>query len=169
MNVLVAYGSKRGGTSGIAAQLADKLRGAGFTVDLRDASKARHVASYDAVMAGRRAGAQRRRLVKLRDDFLRPGLDLSTVAPVAGEPLRQQALRVGHQPATRAEVGSFAAGAALVLWITVQMLLLRSAHWLQLFYLALGLVMCAMALSLRHLQHRFSVHAPRAAAAKRRR
>ena len=50
--VLVAFGSKRGGTAEIASAIADTLRSRGFTVDCIRAAEARDVASYDAFVLG---------------------------------------------------------------------------------------------------------------------
>jgi len=46
----------------------------------------------------------------------------------------------------RANVWAFAAGVALLTWIVVEMVLLRAAHWLQLGYLGMALVIMAVAL-----------------------
>lgn len=50
--VLVAFGSKRGGTAEIATAIAETLRAHGLTVDCVRAAEARDVASYDAVVIG---------------------------------------------------------------------------------------------------------------------
>jgi menaquinone-dependent protoporphyrinogen oxidase len=50
--VLVAFGSKRGGTAEIATAIADTLRARGLTVDCMRAAEARDVASYDAFVVG---------------------------------------------------------------------------------------------------------------------
>jgi menaquinone-dependent protoporphyrinogen oxidase len=51
--VLVTYGSKRGGTSGIADILADALRGHGLWVHLKPAGSVRgDIDDYDAVIVG---------------------------------------------------------------------------------------------------------------------
>jgi menaquinone-dependent protoporphyrinogen oxidase len=52
MNVLVAVASRYGSTRGIGKAIADKLRVAGYAVDLRDAGEAVIVESYDAVVLG---------------------------------------------------------------------------------------------------------------------
>lgn len=52
MAVLVAYGSKRGGTAGLADMVADALRQEGFTVEVAPARSVRSVAGYDAVVVG---------------------------------------------------------------------------------------------------------------------
>lgn len=52
MRVLVVYGSKRGGTQGLAEQVASTLTGSGHTVELRCASTVRELAGYDAVVLG---------------------------------------------------------------------------------------------------------------------
>jgi menaquinone-dependent protoporphyrinogen oxidase len=50
--VLVAFGSKRGGTAGIATAVAETLRAQGLTVDCMRAAEVRDVASYDAFVLG---------------------------------------------------------------------------------------------------------------------
>jgi menaquinone-dependent protoporphyrinogen oxidase len=52
MTVLVAYGSKRGGTEGLARDVAEALREEGVTVDVRPARAVRAVDEYDAVVVG---------------------------------------------------------------------------------------------------------------------
>jgi menaquinone-dependent protoporphyrinogen oxidase len=52
MSVLVTYGSKRGGTEGLAQIVADCLSEEGFTVDITPAGKVRGVNGYDAVIVG---------------------------------------------------------------------------------------------------------------------
>lgn len=52
MKVLVAYGSKRGGTAGIAETVAAELRSQGLDVDLFPADKAPRPQGYDAVVVG---------------------------------------------------------------------------------------------------------------------
>ena len=51
-HVLVVFGSKRGGTAGIATAIAETLRSQGLTADCMRAADARDVASYDAVVIG---------------------------------------------------------------------------------------------------------------------
>ena len=52
MLVLVAYGSKRGGTEGLARMIAEDLQAEGFTVDLRSARYVGGLQGYDAVIVG---------------------------------------------------------------------------------------------------------------------
>ena len=52
MRVLVTYGSKRGGTEGLALMMADALRDEGVTVDVAPARTVRGAEGYDAVMVG---------------------------------------------------------------------------------------------------------------------
>jgi menaquinone-dependent protoporphyrinogen oxidase len=52
MQVLVAYGSKRGGTAGLAAMVGRALEAAGVTADVRPASKVGSLDGYDAVIVG---------------------------------------------------------------------------------------------------------------------
>ncbi len=52
MSVLVTYGSKRGGTEGIAQRVAEKLRAMGFTVDLSPVERVKDVKRYQAVLVG---------------------------------------------------------------------------------------------------------------------
>jgi menaquinone-dependent protoporphyrinogen oxidase len=50
--VLVAYGSKRGGTAEIARWIGDALRDAGIRVEVRRARQVKRVDGYDAVILG---------------------------------------------------------------------------------------------------------------------
>lgn len=52
MTILVAYGSKRGGTAGLADMVADALREEGFSVDVAPAGTVGRVEGYDAVIVG---------------------------------------------------------------------------------------------------------------------
>jgi len=52
MRVLVAYGSRRGGTAEIAQQIGDVLAEAGLDVDVRPARRDLPVEGYDAVIVG---------------------------------------------------------------------------------------------------------------------
>lgn len=53
MSILVTYGSKRGGTQGIAEMIGDELRKCGFDVDVKPAREVgRRLAGYDAVVVG---------------------------------------------------------------------------------------------------------------------
>jgi menaquinone-dependent protoporphyrinogen oxidase len=52
MSILVAYGSKRGGTEGLAEMVAQGLREEGFTVDVLPAGAVPGVDGYDAVIVG---------------------------------------------------------------------------------------------------------------------
>lgn len=52
MNILVAHGSKRGGTAGIASVIGAALRGAGVDADVLPAREVRDVRKYDAVVIG---------------------------------------------------------------------------------------------------------------------
>ena len=52
MQVLVAYGSKRDGTAGLAAMVGKALEAAGVSADVRPASKIGSLDSYDAVIVG---------------------------------------------------------------------------------------------------------------------
>jgi len=52
MAILVTYGSKRGGTEGLAKMVADALGEEGFTVDLLKPRQVKSVAGYDAVIVG---------------------------------------------------------------------------------------------------------------------
>jgi len=59
MLVLVAYGSKRGGTEGLAQMVADGLRDEGLDVEVADARRVTALARYDAVVVGGALYAQR--------------------------------------------------------------------------------------------------------------
>jgi menaquinone-dependent protoporphyrinogen oxidase len=52
MRVLVAYGSKMGGTTGIAQLVGDALADAGFQADVRPATQVADLSPYDAVIIG---------------------------------------------------------------------------------------------------------------------
>ncbi len=69
MRVLVAHGSKMGGTAGIAETVGETLREAGLAVEVRAAAEVRDLRPYDAVVVGGALYAGRwhraaRRLVK---------------------------------------------------------------------------------------------------------
>lgn len=76
MRVLVAYGSKRGGTRGIAETIASALSEEGDDVDVRDAREVVSLDGYDMVVVGGALYANRwhksaRRLVKRNAAALR--------------------------------------------------------------------------------------------------
>jgi menaquinone-dependent protoporphyrinogen oxidase len=52
VQILVAYGSKRGGTQGSAQHVADELRAEGFVVDVRPFSDVHELSDFDAVIVG---------------------------------------------------------------------------------------------------------------------
>jgi menaquinone-dependent protoporphyrinogen oxidase len=52
MRILVTYGSKRGGTQGLAEMVADDLRAERFDVDLLPPRLVRRLEGYDAVIVG---------------------------------------------------------------------------------------------------------------------
>jgi menaquinone-dependent protoporphyrinogen oxidase len=53
MSILVTYGSKRGGTQGLAEMIGDELRKSGFAVDVKPAREVgRRLVGYDAVVVG---------------------------------------------------------------------------------------------------------------------
>lgn len=52
MLVLVAYGSKLGGTQGLAEMVADSLRAEGFDTEVRPAGEIRDLDPYDVVIVG---------------------------------------------------------------------------------------------------------------------
>lgn len=52
MRILVAFGSKRGGTQGIAEQAGEALRTVGHAVDVRPAREVGSLEPYDAVLLG---------------------------------------------------------------------------------------------------------------------
>lgn len=74
--ILVAFGSKRGGTRGIALAVAEGLRASGATVDVLSVSAVDDVAGYDAVVIGSalymgRWLREARRFVRRNADALR--------------------------------------------------------------------------------------------------
>jgi menaquinone-dependent protoporphyrinogen oxidase len=52
MKILVAYGSERGGTAGIAAQIGEALGDTGASADVQPAREVQSLAGYDAVLVG---------------------------------------------------------------------------------------------------------------------
>ncbi len=52
MRVLVTYGSKRGGTQGLAQQVANGLRTEGLVVEVLSAGDVRQLTGYDVVIVG---------------------------------------------------------------------------------------------------------------------
>ncbi len=77
MHVLVAYGSKMGGTKGIAKKVADTLAGEHFAVTLRSAGDMLHPEEFDAVILGSAIYATRwrREAVRLLGRLSRAGFD----------------------------------------------------------------------------------------------
>jgi menaquinone-dependent protoporphyrinogen oxidase len=76
MSILVTFGSKRGGTEGLAAMVADGLRKEGFTVEVIPARAAQDVDRYEAVIVGGALYALRwhrdaKKFVKRHTDELR--------------------------------------------------------------------------------------------------
>jgi menaquinone-dependent protoporphyrinogen oxidase len=76
MPVLVAYGSRRGGTEGLSRMVADGLREGGLSADVVPARRVRSLGGYDAVVVGGALYAMRwhrdaRRFVMLHRDELR--------------------------------------------------------------------------------------------------
>lgn len=52
MHVLIAYGSKMGGTAGLAEMIGSELRANGLEVEVKGASDVRNLTPYDAVIVG---------------------------------------------------------------------------------------------------------------------
>jgi menaquinone-dependent protoporphyrinogen oxidase len=52
MRILITFGSKRGGTEGLAHMVAGALRAEGLTVDVLPPGQARRLDGYDAVIVG---------------------------------------------------------------------------------------------------------------------
>ena len=52
MKILVTYGSKLGGTEGLAVMIGDALRRSGFDVDVEPAARVASIGGYDAVIVG---------------------------------------------------------------------------------------------------------------------
>jgi menaquinone-dependent protoporphyrinogen oxidase len=76
MRVLVTYGTKMGGTAGIAELVGDALSAAGLQVDVRSAGERADIGAYDAVIVGgalynHRWHRHARRFVKRHTDLLR--------------------------------------------------------------------------------------------------
>ena len=76
MSILVAYGSKRGGTQGLAEMVAQGLREEGFTVDVVPAANVQRPDAYEGVIVGGALYAYRwhraaRRLVRRHAGALR--------------------------------------------------------------------------------------------------
>lgn len=76
MRVLVAYGSRMGGTTGIAEAIAQTLRQQGLEAEMRAARAVKDVRGYDAVIVGGALYANRwhkdaRRLVKKQTEVLK--------------------------------------------------------------------------------------------------
>jgi menaquinone-dependent protoporphyrinogen oxidase len=224
--VLIAFGSKRGGTAEIAEAIAAALRERGLAVDCARASAVRDVARYDAVIVGGalymfRWVREARRFVRIHTDELRARpvwmfssgpLDASAgtteLPPVRGVAalmarvgarghatfggrLRSDAtgfpaaamakkqagdwrdwdrirawahktadtIEVTPRPAAAAPVrparwtpgalGLLIGGGALLAWLAGEVAVLHSVHVLQLGYLAIAVVMLAVALHRR--------------------
>lgn len=52
MRVLITYGSKRGGTAGIARMLSGALAAKGFDTEVRLPDEVEHIVEYDAIVVG---------------------------------------------------------------------------------------------------------------------
>ena len=66
MHVLIAYGTKMGGTKEIAKRIADTLSAENFAVTLRDAKEMTHPEDFDAVVLGSAIYAMRWRRPAIR-------------------------------------------------------------------------------------------------------
>ena len=102
MRVLVAYGSKRGGTAGIAQTIGDALSTHGLEVDIRPADARVDVDPYDAVIVGGALYATRwhaaaRRFVRRR----RRGLRAKSVWMFSSGPLDDSARERAIPPTRR--------------------------------------------------------------------
>jgi hypothetical protein len=86
-------------------------------------------------------------LALLRDspfeDYFVPGLLLVLVVGLGNALASLMVLR-GH---ARARIALLLAGSVLVVWIVCEMVLLRTVHWLQIAYLALGVFIVAECLA----------------------
>jgi len=76
MRVLITYGTKRGGTEGIARILGEALEGNGFTVEVTPASRVRDTSRFDAAIVGGALYANRwhrdaRRFISRHESALR--------------------------------------------------------------------------------------------------
>ena len=80
MNVLVAYGSKMGGTTGIARAIGNRLEHRGLTVEVAEAGRALDIDGFDAVVVGSALYTGRWRPECVR--FVRALADVSYEGPV---------------------------------------------------------------------------------------
>ena len=78
--------------------------------------------------------------------YLVPGLLLSVIVGLGNTIAGVVALRGGSRARALALLG----GAALVVWILSEMLLLQTMHWLQIVYLCLGALIVAETLAPTH-------------------
>ena len=111
MNVLIVYGSKLGGTAGLAHVLADALQSDGVTADVRPADADVDVMTYDAVVVGGALYAARwhrsaRKFVKRNTSQLRE----RPVFMFSSGPLDDSAGRATSRPRVRFD-GSCSASA----------------------------------------------------------
>jgi len=112
MKVLVAYGSKRGGTEGLATMVADALDARGVETDVRPARTAGPVEGYDAVIVGGALYAGRwhrdaRRFVRRN----RAQLARLPVWLFSSGPLDASASRVVIEPVTQVRTAMDSVGA----------------------------------------------------------
>lgn len=102
MRVLIVYGSKRGGTAGLAAMIGNALEAAGVTAEVAPARTVRSLDGYDAVVAGGALYATRWH----RDarQFVRRHAAALAAVPVwlfSSGPLDDSATRTEIQPAAQ--------------------------------------------------------------------
>ena len=113
MRVLIAYGSTRGGTAGLASMIGDELRVRGVEAEVRAAPTVRSIEGYDAVVVAGALYASRWHRHARR--FVRRHLEALRAVPVwlvSSGPLDESA-REGNLPPVRQVARSAAVTAAL--------------------------------------------------------
>lgn len=111
MRALVAYGSKRGGTVGLAEMLASELEDHGFEVDVMPARDVKEVGAYDTVVVGgalyanRRHKRARRFVKRHRTGLTRKRIWLFSSGPLDDSALTDQIPPVAHVRKAMEQIG----------------------------------------------------------------
>lgn len=112
MDVLIAYGSKRGGTAGLAEMIAEEMVAAGLQVAVQPAREVQSIGNADAVVVAGALYASRwqrdaRRFVKrLTEELRRRPVWLVSSGPLDGSASAKEIAPVKQVAAAMASVGA---------------------------------------------------------------